>query len=252
MNVRDLPVVGCISNTEKDFYGTYADLAGKRVLCIGFSEDEIAHFVARYGPSRITSLTNWTDHPDAAVKRFPLVIGDITKRTQFEDGAFDAILTLSVLEHLSDLHGAFDEMSRVLRNGGEMLHMFGPAWSCAYGHHIYADPSDVLLNFSLWQMPAHINLLCSRQEIVDHYREAGYPDKAWQAALHWFFETPIINRVLYDDYMTIFEEDRFQIDRMEIMYNELPRDHLDRLKRAFPGRRNFTDYGGKYKLVVRK
>ena len=64
-------------------------------------------------------------------------------------------------------------------------------------------------------------------------------------------EAPIINRVFYDDYMAIFEEDRFQIDRMEIMYNELPRDHLDRLKRAFPGRRNFTDYGGKYKLVNR-
>jgi SAM-dependent methyltransferase len=150
-------------------------------------------------------------HPDAAVKRFPLVIGDITKRTQFKDGAFDAILTLSVLEHLSELHGAFDEMSRVLRNGGEMLHMFGPAWSCAYGHHIYADPSDALLNFSLRQMPAHIHLLCSRQEIVDYYPDAGYPDKAWQAALHWFFEAPYINRVFYDDYMAIFEEDRLQI-----------------------------------------
>jgi hypothetical protein len=153
---------------------------------------------------------------------------------------------------LSDLHGAFDEMSRLLRNGGEMLHMFGPAWSCAYGHHIYQDPRDPLLNFSLWQMPAHIHLLCSRQEIVDYYRDVGYPDEAGQAALHWFFEAPIINRVFYDDYLAIFDEDRFQIDRMEIMYNELPRDHLDRLKRAFPGRRNFTDYGGKYKLVVRK
>ena len=56
-------------------------------------------------------------------------------------------------------------------------------------------------------MPAHIHLLCSRQEIVDHYRDAGYPDKAWQAALHWFFEAPIINRVFYDDYMAIFEEE---------------------------------------------
>jgi hypothetical protein len=101
-------------------------------------------------------------------------------------------------------------------------------------------------------MPAHIHLLCSRQEIVDYYRDAGYPDKAWEAALHWFFDAPIINRVFYDDYRAIFEEDRFQIDRMEIMYNELPRDHLDRLKRTFPGRRNFTDYGGKYKLIVRK
>ena len=155
-----------------------------------------------------------------------------------------------MLEHLSDLRGAFDEMSRVLRNGGEMLHMFGPAWSCAYGHHIYEDPGDALLNFSLWQMPAHIHLLCSRQEIADHYRDAGLSREGSARGASLVLRSSDHQAACSTTtHMAIFEEDRFQIDRMEIMYNELPRDHLDRLKRAFPGRRNFTDYGGKYKLV---
>src|SRR5207249_11402979 len=152
------------------------DLSGKRLLCIGFSEDEVQQYVARYGPARITMLTNWVDHADARITSFPLVIGDITRKTEFTDNSFDAILTLSVLEHLGDLRTAFKEMVRLVKRGGEMLHMFGPAWSCAYGHHIYADPADPLLNFSLWDMPAHMHLLCSRDEITHFYREHVYSD----------------------------------------------------------------------------
>ena len=99
MRARDLPVVGCISNTEKDFYGTYTDLSGKRVLCIGFSEDEIVRLVARYGPSRITSLTNWTGHPDAAVKRFHWSLVTSPNAHSSRTGRSTRILTLSVLEH---------------------------------------------------------------------------------------------------------------------------------------------------------
>jgi SAM-dependent methyltransferase len=252
MDPGDLPILGCVSNGGKDIYGTFADLSGKSVLCIGFSEVEIEQLVEKYGPSKITALTNWVEHGDALVKKFPLVIGDITQRTVFLDNAFDAVLTLSVLEHLGDLRGAFDEMTRLVKNGGEMLHLFGPAWSCAYGHHLYSNPNDRLLDFTRWQMPAHMHLLCSHREIINYYVEMGYPESAGHVAIHWFYQSSLINRVYYDDYMRIFFEDRFQIDQMELMYNELPRDHLARLRKAYPGARDFSSYGGKYKLIVRK
>jgi SAM-dependent methyltransferase len=252
MSPRDLPVLSGVSNGEKDVYGSFMNLSGKNVLCIGFSELEIEQLVAKYGPSKITALTNWVGHGDSMVKKFPLVIGDITKRTEFPDNSFDAILTLSVLEHLDDLHSAFDEMTRLSRKNGEMIHVFGPAWSCAYGGHLYAQPNDKLLDFTSWQMPAHMHLLCSHDEIVDYYIQMGYPESAGHVVIHWFYKTPLINRVYYDDYVKIFEEDRFQIDRVEIMWSELPRDHLMRLRNAFPGKRDFSSYGGKYKLIVRK
>lgn len=247
---RDLPLVGCISNWDKDFYGSFADLSQKKVLCIGFSEAEAEQLVEKHRPAQITILTHWAGHVDAKAGKFPLVFGDITKRTQFDDSSFDAVLTLSVLEHLLELNDAFDEMARLVKNGGAMLHLFGPSWSCAYGHHIYQDKDDKLLNFSLWQMPAHMHLLCSREEIVNFYGENGYPESVGRTANRWFFETPIINRVFYDEYMKIF--DRFQIDRMELMYNDLPREHVERLRKTYPGRRDFSTYGGKYKLIVRK
>jgi len=170
----------------------------------------------------ITVLTNWVDHADAKVTRFPLIIADITRRTDFDDGSFDAILTLSVLEHLSPLRSAFKEMTRLVRPGGEMLHMFGPAWSCAYGHHIYAKADDPLLNFSLWNMPAYMHLLCSRPEIERYYAVHGYPEETCKAVLHWYYDSPQTNREFYDEYVQIMSDNCFQIDKMHLMYNELP------------------------------
>jgi SAM-dependent methyltransferase len=249
----ELPKVGMISNPEHDFYSRCTDLSGKRLLCIGFSEVELEQYVAKHGPASVTLLTNWTDHVDAKVTRFPLVIGDITRRTDFSDDSFDAILTHSVLEHLSPIRSAFSEMIRLVKRGGEMLHMFGPAWSCAYGHHIYAKADDPLLNFSLWDMPAHMHLLCSRSEIERYYLEQGYPPETGMTVLHWYYETALINRVFYDEYMQIMsDDDVFQIDFMHLMYNELPRGHLSALRKMHPGRRDFSTYGGRYRLIVKK
>jgi SAM-dependent methyltransferase len=252
MDPRDLPLLGPVTNGGKDVFGSFTDLRSKRLLCIGFSEREIDELVAKYRPSEIVLLTKWTDHADAHVRKYRLVVGDITQRTVFADRQFDAILTLSVLEHLPDLGAAFDEMTRLVPDGGELVHMFGPVWSSAYGHHVYERADDRLFDFSQWKLPAHIHLLCSRDELIRYYVRNGYTEHEGWVAHYWFHEVPLINRVFYDDYMRIFEEDRFQLDRAELMYNALPRSHLAHLRSRYPGRRDFSTYGGKYKLIVRK
>lgn len=57
MNPYDLPVVGVISNTNKDFFGKFGELSDKKILCIGFSQDELALYVSKYRPSKVTVLT---------------------------------------------------------------------------------------------------------------------------------------------------------------------------------------------------
>ncbi len=253
MSPRDLPAVGVLSNCGgHGFFGEYTNLEGKRLLCIGFAEDEFTNYVAKYGPASITLLTNWAEHKDAQIETYPLVVGDITRRTRFEDSEFDAILTLSVLEHLSDLRSAFQEMTRLVKPRGEMLHMFGPAWSCAYGHHLYMDATDPNLNFALWQMPAHMHLLCSVEEIRNHYRELGYIEDTIDWVIRCFYDTEIINRENYDTYMKIMSDPIFQLDKMELMYNELPADHLRNLRYAHPHIKDFSTYGGRYHLIVNK
>lgn len=251
MNPLSLPILAAPSNTDKDYLGQFAYLAGKRVLCIGYSEEEADNLVAKYQPESIHMLTNWAEHGDAKVHKYPLVIGDITKRTHFPDNAFDAVLTFSVLEHLPDLDGAAKEMTRIVKKGGEILHFFGPAWSCAYGHHCYARPGDRLMDFTQWKMPAHMHLLCEPEEIRAYYLGQGYAEKDVAELFVWFYETPIINRLFYDTYNNHFAA-YFQIDQMELMYNDLPKEHLDLLRLKYQGVLDFSTYGGKYKLKVMK
>jgi hypothetical protein len=106
MNPLKLPIVGAISQTEKNVFGKLSNLENKNLLCIGFSEDEIDTLVAPYKPSKIAMLTKWADHIDAQVRKYELQIGDITTRTKYIENEFDVILTLSILEHLDDIHGA--------------------------------------------------------------------------------------------------------------------------------------------------
>lgn len=252
MDPKQLPILGPITNGDKDFYRRAAKLKGKHVLLIGFTEAEADEYVAKYEPQSITMLTKWEGHVDAAVKKYQLYMGDICTRTDFKENLFDSVLTLSVLEHLDNLEGAVIEMTRITKNGGDILHIFGPTWSCAYGHHIYEKADDPLLNFSLWAMPAHMHLLCSRDEIVNFYVEQGYKKEAGNAALHWFFETPIINRLFFDDYLNIFSAAPLQLDSQELMYNLLPSDHLHLLRSAFPRKSDFGTYGAKMRFIVNK
>ena len=250
VNPDGLPRVGVIANATHDVlrsFAAHASVARRRVLCIGYSAQEIRDLVTPYGPSEIVCLTNWTDHPDASIDGHRLVIGDLCARTPFEDGEFDAVLLLSVLEHLHDVDAAFAEMRRVLRPGGHVGLMFGPAWSSAYGHHLYANPDDPNLSFVRWTLPAHIHLLCDRDEIGAWYRRHGYGDDVVASVLHWFYDAPIINRLFYDDYVRIMPR-HFQLVASELMYNDLPPAHVRLLRDRYPGYSDFSTYGGRYLL----
>jgi SAM-dependent methyltransferase len=247
-----LPRLGIISNpVDGHAFARLTPLAGKDILCLGFSEAQIDEFIAPHGPNSVQTLTLWADHIDAQSNKYPTVIGDITKRTDFADDALDMVITLSVLEHVSSVGDAFDEMARVTRNGGDNLHIFGPAWSCAYGHHLYASETDPNLNFVRWTLPAHMHLLCDRDELRDFYEELGMARDVGDFVWDQFHSTDLINRVFYDDYAELMF-DRFQVVHAEMMGNQLPREHLARLRDKFPGRRDFSTYGGLYRLAVNK
>ena len=57
-------------------------------------------------------------------ERFPTVttlVADCQKRLPFDDGFFDRVLAIHVLEHLPDLPAALDEVSRVLAPDGRFV-----------------------------------------------------------------------------------------------------------------------------------
>lgn len=92
--------------------------------------------------------------PDVTV-----VAADCQRELPYEDGYFDRVLAIHVLEHLPDLPGALDEVHRVLRPGGRLAvaipaegglahrlgrrltvqRQFERRYGMPYGPHIAAD-----------------------------------------------------------------------------------------------------------------
>lgn len=247
MRASDLPRLGVIQNPlDGDIFGKWVDLADRDILCLGMSEEQVDNFLAPHRPKSVSLLTLWEDHVDSTSTRYPLVFGDITQRTDFPDNSVDTIITMSVLEHVSDVQAALQEMGRLART--DMLHIFGPAWSCAYGHHLCTGSDHESMNFYRWSLPAHLHLLCSKDEVCDFYEQEGLSRETGEFVYDQFHDNNTINRVFYDAYVTAMHG--FQVARWETMYNRLPTEHLHRLQRQFPGAQDFSTYGGCYHLLV--
>ena len=252
MDPSTFGLTGTFENCTTDmlgFFSRWMSIEGKKCLCIGFDKDQLNEAVLAYQPGAVTLLTLWDEHKDAEVPGYDTVVGDICQRTPFDDGTFDVVLTLSLLEHIHDLPAAFVEIRRILKPGGFFGSFFGPAWSCHVGHHLYAQASHPLFDF--WQrgLPAHLHLRCSPEEITAWYREQGATDDEIKTVLQWFFETNIINRVFFDDYPRLLNQ-HFQVVSTERIYAPIAESALDDLRRLYPGNDDFSTYGGKF--LVRK
>lgn len=73
---------------------------------------------------------------DAILERFPkvtTVVADAQEHLPFDDGFFDRILAVHVLEHLPNLPAALREVHRVLKPGGRFIVVIPCEGSLAYG-----------------------------------------------------------------------------------------------------------------------
>lgn len=94
----------------------------------------------------VNSAINKVDRNKKLVNsKSKFVIGDISRKTEFEESFFDIVYSVSVLEHIKNLRGAFKEMKRILKPGGLIIHNYGPYFShngahalgipdCPWGH----------------------------------------------------------------------------------------------------------------------
>jgi SAM-dependent methyltransferase len=247
-----LPSTSSYQNASADmfeFFSRWVTLQGKSCLCIGFDGPQLQDFVLKYQPKSVSLLTLWAEHGDAVVSGFDVVIGDISQMTPFPAESFDVVLTLSLLEHIHDIEGAFLEIKRILKPQGYFGSFFGPSWSCHVGHHLYAEAGNPLLDF--WQrgLPAHLHLLCSRDEVSEWYEQQGATAEQISTVMHWMFDAPVINRRFFDEYLSLFPS-HFQMVGSEYMYTQINDEHLASLRKAHPGYVDFSSYGGKF--LVRK
>lgn len=98
--------------------------------------------------------------------------GDITKKNDLDESSFDIIYSISTLEHIQNLPGAFTEMKRLLKPGGIIVHHYHPFFSVDGGHALGVLDSP-------W---GHVGL---KLEDVKRYFEQLRPYEA-QEAIRWF------------------------------------------------------------------
>lgn len=130
----------------------HADLAppaAARLLEIGFSSGGHSQFAFERLGFQVAGLDSAYDgtmappmlHADLRARlgsRARFEYGDLCARTPFDDGAFDAIYSVSVFEHLRDPRAALAEMRRLLAPGGFILHRYG-SFFFSFGGHSWAN-----------------------------------------------------------------------------------------------------------------
>jgi hypothetical protein len=100
-------------------------------------------------------------------------------------------------------------------------------------------------------MPSHQHLLSTEEEITDYYLSKSYSEDECKNVLYDIYQSPIINRVMFDDYIKLFAK-HFYMVASEIMYNDVDSELLKLLRKTYPENSDFSAYGGKFLLKNRK
>jgi SAM-dependent methyltransferase len=131
-----------------------------------------------------------------------------------QDNSVDGIFSIATLEHVLDLPGLLRECLRILRPGGIFYTDFGPIWSCAVGHHVFAKSGDKEARF--WKsgrnpVPDYAHLLLNEDEMREELAQGPCDPSLIEPIIDWIYHSSAINRIFFHDYRRIFLESGFRV-----------------------------------------
>jgi len=172
----------------------------------------------------------------------------------FEDGSFDAVLSIATMEHVNGVENLLAEVARVLRPGGVFHTTFDPIWTCGIGHHTYAVVGSKEARF--WKpgrnpVPDFAHLLMTPEEMRGFLKEGPCSDELIDPIIDWIYHGDDLNRLPFSGYVKAFEACPLQIEDLRYLHGPRPTGtDLETLRQKHGNQEDFTCSG--FMVTLRK
>jgi SAM-dependent methyltransferase len=142
------------------------------------------------------------------------VLNESGNKIPMEDSSAGAVISLATFEHVLEIPGLLDEVHRVLEPGGYFYADFGPLWTCAVGHHVYAKFEDKEARF--WKpsrnpVPDFLHLVADEEEMAEELRKGPCDDRLIPNIIDWIYRRKEINRIGFYEYREMFLGSPFEV-----------------------------------------
>lgn len=132
-----------------------------------------------------------------------------------KEGSIDAVISIATLEHVGPIPELLSEVRRVLRPGGIFYTDFGPIWSCAVGHHVFAQIEGKEARF--WKegrnpIPDYHHLLLGKEEMAEFLSEGPCDQRLVAPIVDWIYTDPWINRYFFEDHQRFVANSGMEVE----------------------------------------
>jgi SAM-dependent methyltransferase len=225
------------SNHVEDFL-KICSFEGKNVLEVGGSLPK--NYVNGLGVKSWTCIDISRENFES--DNYRIIKGNISNYN-FEENSYDLVFSTNCFEHIEDLEAAFSNMYRVLKPGCYLSALFGPIWSGYQGNHLYFwdNRKNDWEIFNQNPIPEWGHLIYSKDElrnlVIDKYTEENI-----DVIIDQTYDSKIINRLFYEDYINIINNSPFKIHEIRNWHSPVSPDaSLQKvLEKKYPGKFNFS------------
>jgi len=226
-----------LPSNSRDILEIGSDIAGKVASALAKSTG-----VRVIGLNLALDFPNW-EKPDQE-RNIPFFIRADGRSLPFPNDSFDAILSVSTMEHVNGIEELLAEVARVLKPKGLFYTTFGPIWSCAKGHHVCAKAGSKEARF--WKpgknpIPDYAHLLMTPEEMRTCLRLGPCCEELVEPIIQWVYYRDDINRCHFGEYMEAFQKSSLETISIKLGNNTCPdAETLASLHSKYGVNRNFT------------
>jgi ubiquinone/menaquinone biosynthesis C-methylase UbiE len=174
----------------------------------------------------------------------PIFIRGDGRSLPFPDDSFDAVLSIATLEHVNGIQSFLGEVARVLRPKGLFYTSFGPIWSSAKGHHVYAKSASKEARF--WKpgrnpIPDYAHLLMTPEDMRKFLNEGPCCEELIDPIIEWIYYGDGINRCHFEEYIEAFQKSSMEIESLCFGNDRNPgAETLKKLRLKYDANHNFS------------